>query len=481
MAGQSRFGVTGLAVMGQNLVRNMARHDIPVAAHNRTAAKTDQFYKDYGHEGPITATHSIEEFVAAIARPRPILIMVKAGKPVDDVIAELLPHLDPGDILIDGGNSLFTDTQRRTSDLEARGLRFIGTGISGGEEGALEGPSIMPGGQRDAYDHVADILTTVSAHVDGTPCCTYIGPDGAGHYVKMVHNGIEYADMQLIAEAYDVLRHVLGLDAGELADIFADWKEGDLDSYLIEITAQVLRKVDASTGKPLVDVIQDEAEQKGTGRWTVQSALELGVPITAITEAVLARVLSSLKDERVAAAKVLPGPSGATGPASQTTDTDQERRKLVDDVRDALYASKIVAYAQGFELLAAASAAQNWDVHPGELATIWRGGCIIRARFLGRIKETYDQDPDIKNLLLAPYFRDAIANAQGAWRRVIGVAVDNGVPVPGLLFGAGLLRRLPARPLARQPHPGSARLLRRAHVSPHRSTGRLPHTLGARW
>jgi len=430
MAEQSRFGVTGLAVMGQNLVRNMARHDIPVAAHNRTAAKTDQFYKDYGYEGPITATHSIEEFVAAIARPRPILIMVKAGKPVDDVIAELLPHLDPGDILIDGGNSLFTDTQRRTSDLEARGLRFIGAGISGGEEGALEGPSIMPGGQRDAYDHVADILTTVSAHVDGTPCCTYIGPDGAGHYVKMVHNGIEYADMQLIAEAYDVLRHVLGLDAGELADIFADWKEGDLDSYLIEITAQVLHKVDASTGKPLVDMIQDEAEQKGTGRWTVQSALELGVPITAITEAVLARVLSSLKDERVAAAKVLPGPSGATEPASRTTDTDQERRKLIDDVRDALYASKIVAYAQGFELLAAASAAQNWDVHPGELATIWRGGCIIRARFLGRIKETYDQDPDIKNLLLAPYFRDAIANAQGAWRRVIGVAVDNGVPVP---------------------------------------------------
>ena len=430
MAGESRFGLTGLAVMGQNLARNVAHHGFPISVHNRTAAKTDQFIKDYGREGQFTATKTAKEFVESIARPRPIMIMVKAGKPVDDVIQELAPLLDQGDIIIDGGNSLFTDTRRREQDLAAKGIRFLGVGVSGGEEGALNGPSIMPGGPKDAYDVVAPILTAISAHVDGVPCCTYIGPDGAGHYVKMVHNGIEYADLQLIAEAYDVLRHVLGLDAGELADIFADWKEGDLDSYLIEITAQVLHKVDASTGKPLVDMIQDEAEQKGTGRWTVQSALELGVPITAITEAVLARVLSSLKDERVAAAKVLPGPSGATEPASRTTDTDQERRKLIDDVRDALYASKIVAYAQGFELLAAASAAQNWDVHPGELATIWRGGCIIRARFLGRIKETYDQDPDIKNLLLAPYFRDAIANAQGAWRRVIGVAVDNGVPVP---------------------------------------------------
>ncbi len=421
MAGESRFGLTGLAVMGQNLARNVAHHGFPIAVHNRTTAKTDQFYKDFGHEGPITATHTIEEFVAAIARPRPIMIMVKAGKPVDAVIAELVPHLDEGDIIIDGGNSLFTDTRRREQDLAAKGIRFLGVGVSGGEEGALNGPSIMPGGPKDAYDVVAPILTAISAHVDGVPCCTYIGPDGAGHYVKMVHNGIEYADMQLIAEAYDLLKNAFGYSAEDLADIFEQWNEGDLDSYLIQITAEVLRKKDASTGKPLVDVIQDQAEQKGTGRWTVQSALELGVPITAITEAVFARVLSSLKDQRQTASHVLPGPKA---------DPRQRDQALVDAVRDALYASKIVAYAQGFEQLSAASAEYKWGLRPGELATIWRGGCIIRARFLSRIKDAYDAHPDLKNLLLAPYFTDAVTGSQDAWRRVISLAVEQGVATP---------------------------------------------------
>jgi 6-phosphogluconate dehydrogenase len=421
MAAQSVIGVTGLAVMGQNLARNIAHHDFPVAVHNRSVERTEHFEQEFGGEGPITATRSIEEFVGAIARPRAILIMVKAGKPVDGVIAELTPHLDQGDILIDGGNSFFEDTRRRTRELEAAGFRFIGTGVSGGEEGALNGPSIMPGGTREAYEHVEKILTTIAAQIDGTPCCTYIGPDGAGHYVKMVHNGIEYADMQLIAEAYDLLKESQRLGAAELAEIFARWNEGDLDSYLIQITAEVLRKVDASTGGPLVDVILDEAAQKGTGKWSSQSALDLGIPVTAITEAVYARFLSALKADRVAAAKVLPGPSGAGRLSGD---------HLVDAVRDALYASKVVAYAQGFEQMAAASAEYGWDLDLGSLATIWRGGCIIRARFLDRIKDAYDADPELKNLLLAPYFRDAVAGAQDAWRRVITLAVELGVPTP---------------------------------------------------
>jgi 6-phosphogluconate dehydrogenase len=422
MAGQSQFGLTGLAVMGANLARNIAHHGFSIAVHNRTTEKTDRFYEQFGDEGQITPTRSIEEFVAAIVRPRPIMIMVKAGKPVDDVIAELVPHLDPGDILIDGGNSLFSDTQRRTRDLEAKGFRYLGVGVSGGEEGALHGPSIMPGGTEEAYAIVKPILTRIAAQVDGTPCCTYIGPDGAGHYVKMVHNGIEYADMQLIAEAYDLLSNVAGLGASELADIFSRWKQGDLDSYLIEITAEVLRKQDATTGKPLIDVILDEAEQKGTGRWTVQSALDLGVPVTAIAEAVFARVLSSQKREREAAARILHGPDTRAG-----GDRDAS---LVDAVRDALYASKIVAYAQGFAQMAAASDQYTWDLKPGEIATIWRGGCIIRAMFLDRIKEAYDQQPDLKNLLLVPYFRDGVEHAQEAWRRVVGLAVQRGTPAP---------------------------------------------------
>ncbi|MGH2356046.1 MAG: NADP-dependent phosphogluconate dehydrogenase [Chloroflexota bacterium] len=423
MAGESRIGVIGLAVMGQNLARNIARHGAPVAVYNRTTARTDEFYREFGQEGPITPTRTIEELVQAIARPRAILLMVKAGPPVDAVIAELQPHLDPGDIIIDGGNSSFLDTRRRAQELPAAGLRFIGTGISGGEEGALHGPSIMPGGDEAAYREVAPILTRIAAQVDGTPCCTYIGPDGAGHYVKMVHNGIEYADMQLIAESYDLLQQALGLDAGELAAIFGEWNQGELNSYLIEITAEVLAKTDAATGRPLVDLILDEAEQKGTGKWTSQSALDLGIPVTAITEAVFARFLSALKEERQAASGVLPGPATRFG-ASVTRDD------LVEAVRQALYASKIVAYAQGFQQLAAAAAEYEWGLDLGAIATIWRGGCIIRARFLNHIKAAYAADPQLRNLLLAPYFHDAVAEAQPAWRRVVGLAVEHGVPVP---------------------------------------------------
>jgi 6-phosphogluconate dehydrogenase len=416
----SRFGVIGLATMGQNLARNIARHGIPVAVFNRTTAKTLAFRDQFGHEGPITAAESLDDLVQSIEPPRPILILVKAGAPVDEAIEHLTPLLDRGDILIDGGNSLFTDTQRRAADLEARGLRFIGTGISGGEEGALNGPSIMPGGTPEAFEHVEQVLTTIAAHVDGVPCCTYIGKDGAGHYVKMVHNGIEYADMQLIAEAYDILRHALNLDADALAHVFAGWNRGDLESYLIEITAQVLEKKDDWTGRPLVDVILDEAEQKGTGRWTSQSALDLGVPVTAITEAVFARALSAQKREREAAARVLPGP----------VDRRASGERFVDDVRDALYASKVVAYAQGFAQLAAASAEFGWSLDLGALATIWRGGCIIRARFLDRIREAYDGERPLSNLLLAPYFTEALARTHEAWRRVIGCAVELGIPTP---------------------------------------------------
>jgi 6-phosphogluconate dehydrogenase len=423
MAAEATIGVTGLAVMGANLARNIARRGITVAVHNRTNAKTDEFVKEFGSEGAFVAARDAPGFVASIKRPRAILMMVKAGKPVDDVIAELLPHLDPGDILIDGGNSYFADTRRRTQDIEAKGFRYIGTGVSGGEEGALLGPSIMPGGTEEAYRLIEPVLTQIAAQVDGQPCCTYIGADGAGHYVKMVHNGIEYADMQLIAEAYDLLRQVVGLDAGAIGDIFARWNEGDLDSYLIQITSEVLHKIDEQTGRPLVDLILDEAEQKGTGRWTSQSALELGVPLTAITEAVFARALSARKAEREDASRLLSGPSKQLGSDDRSTD-------FVDDIRDALYASKIVAYAQGFEQMAAAAAEYKWNLDLGTIATIWRGGCIIRARFLNRIKEAYDADPRLKNLLLAPYFSSAVINGQGAWRRVVGQAIDAGVPVP---------------------------------------------------
>jgi 6-phosphogluconate dehydrogenase len=422
MAGQCELGVTGLATMGANLARNAARNGFPVAVHNRTESRTRELVERHGDDGELVGTFSTTEFVAALARPRRILVMVKAGPAVDAVLEELAGHLDEGDLLIDGGNSYFEDTVRREQAMAARGLRFLGTGVSGGEEGALHGPSIMPGGSPEAYGLVEQLLTRIAAQVDGVPCCRLVGPGGAGHYVKMVHNGIEYADMQLIAEAYDLLGQGAGMGAATLAEVFEGWNAGDLDSFLIEITAKVLRQVDQASGQPLVEVILDQAEQKGTGRWTVQSALELGVPVTGITEAVFARVLSSQKEQRTAAAKVLAGPSGRLEAG--------RAEAFVDDVRDALYASKVVAYAQGFEQIAAAAEANGWDVELGGLATIWRGGCIIRARFLDRIREAYEADSGLRNLLFADYFRDAVGQAQDAWRRVAAAAVTLGVPTP---------------------------------------------------
>ncbi len=415
------LGVTGLAVMGANLARNAARKGLRVAVHNRTNDRTDRLLADHGHEGAFVAAHSIESFVASLSRPRAIIIMVKAGKPIDDVIAELVPHLEAGDILIDGGNSLFSDTRRRERELAGRKLLFVGMGVSGGEEGALEGPSMMPGGARAAWDRIAPMVTKMAISVDGTPCCAYMGPDGAGHYVKMVHNGIEYADMQLIAEAYDLMRTVYGMQAHEIGTVFAGWKTGDLDSYLIEITATVLARQDPSSAAALVDMIRDEAEQKGTGRWTAQSALELGVPITAITEAVYARALSGRPSQRAAAAKVF----GRARNAARTAEPGE-----IDKIRDALYASKIVAYAQGFEQLAVASKQYDWNLDLGLIATIWRGGCIIRAAFLDRVREGYAAHPDAPSLLLQPYFSDAVVKAEQAWRDVVVLAVQSGVAIP---------------------------------------------------
>src|SRR3954462_728033 len=419
MSQQAEIGVTGLAVMGRNLARNFARHGHVVAVHNRTFAKTQALIDEAGSEGTFIASESLEDFVASLARPRKVIIMVKAGPGTDAVIDELVPLLEEGDIVVDAGNAHFPDTIRREQALAEHGLHFVGSGVSGGEEGALNGPSIMPGGSRKSYESLGPLLEDISAKVDGTPCCTYVGPDGAGHFVKMVHNGIEYADMQLIAEAYDLLRHGVGRSVGEIAQVFEEWNEGDLESYLIEITAKVLAKQDEPRGGPLLDVIRDQAEQKATGRWTSQNALELGVPLTGITEAVFARSLSALRDQRREARGVLAGPK--PGRASEA---------LVDDIRAALYASKVVAYAQGFEQMAAAARTYEWDLQMGELAKIWRGGCIIRARFLNRITESYGEHPDLVNLLLAPYFRDAVADAQDAWRKVIVAAVEQGVAVP---------------------------------------------------
>jgi 6-phosphogluconate dehydrogenase len=421
MSSNPHFGLTGLATMGANLARNVAHHDIPVVVHNRTASRTEQFLKDHGSEGPISGEESVEDWIGALEHPRVVMSMVKAGDPVDAVIDEISPHLDRGDVLIDGGNSLYTDTQRRHAALAEKGIHFFGVGVSGGEEGALKGPSIMPGGDREPYDeHVKPILEKIAAEVDGTPCCTWVGPDGAGHYVKMVHNGIEYADMQLIAESYDLLRHGVGLEVPEIAKRFQSWNDSELESFLIEISARVLAKTDEETGKPLVDVILDAAEQKGTGRWTAQDALELGVPLTGITEAVFARTLSSLKDERVAASERLAGPSDSGG----------GDESLAEDLQHALYASKIVSYAQGFAQMAAAADKEGWDIDLGSMATIWRGGCIIRARFLDRIREAYDAEPDLANLMLADFFQEALANAQDPWRRVVGRAAELGIPTP---------------------------------------------------
>src|SRR5229473_2025880 len=417
------IGVVGLATMGMNLSRNLASHGASVAVYNRTRKRTDEFMAAYAREGDFHAAFTLDELTKALRPPRAILIMVKAGAPVDEAIDALSLILKPGDTIIDGGNSLFHDTRRRAAVAAQRGLGFLGMGVSGGEDGALHGPSLMPGGPRESYDRVEEMLKGIAANVDGVPCSAYIGPDGAGHFVKMVHNGIEYADIQLIAESYDFLRHALGLDANELAAIFREWNDGELQSYLIEITATVLAKRDDGTGAALVDQIEDEAEQKGTGRWTSESALELGVPLTGITEAVFARVLSSQKAERVKAAGIL------TGPAASHVHYDRDMG-LVDDVRDALYAAKIVAYAQGFEHLQAGSREYDWNLDLGALATIWRGGCIIRAQFLDRIKDAYVDQPKLTNLMLAPFFQEALASGQDAWRRVVKTAVDRGVPIP---------------------------------------------------
>jgi len=434
------IGVTGLAVMGRNLARNFARHGHVVALHNRTPSKVEDLVREHGDEGDFVPSTDLPGFVASLAKPRRVVIMVKAGAATDAVIQDLVPLLEEGDIVVDAGNAHFEDTRRRERGLRERGLHFVGTGVSGGEEGALLGPSIMPGGSKESYAALGPILESIAVEVDGTPCCTWVGTDGAGHFVKMVHNGIEYADMQLIGEAYDLLRQGLGLQPAELATVFEEWNAGDLESFLIEITARVLAKTDAETGKPLVDLIVDQTEQKGTGRWTVQAALDLGVPVTGIAEAVFARSLSGSADQR-RAAQVLPGPSGKVEGA------DAER--FVDDVRSALYASKVVAYAQGFDMIAAASEQYGWDVDKGQMATIWRGGCIIRARFLDRIKDAYDKDAALPSLLLDDYFTDAVASAQDAWRRVVVTAATIGVPAPGfasaLAYYDALRRdRLPA-------------------------------------
>jgi 6-phosphogluconate dehydrogenase len=414
------IGVLGLAVMGANLARNAARKGFGVALFNRHAERTEELVREHGQEGRFFPSLALPDFVASLKAPRAIVIMVQAGRPVDDVIEELTPYLEPDDIVIDGGNSLFSDTTRRYKACAAKRIRFVGMGVSGGEVGALEGPSMMPGGDRTAYDRIAPILNRMAASVDGTPCCVYVGPEGAGHYVKMVHNGIEYADMQLIAEAYDLMKSLYGLDAPSIADIFADWKQGDLDSYLIEITAAVLRKTDA-TGKPLIDAILDEAEQKGTGRWTAQSALDLGVPLTAITDAVYARALSAQRDRRAELERKT---------SRRAAPTQKPDNAAIGAIRDALYASKIVAYAQGFEQMSSASSQFDWDLKLGDMAIIWRGGCIIRARFLDRIKDAYERDPKLTNLLLDDYFLSAVVGATDAWRRVVGLAVANGVPAP---------------------------------------------------
>jgi 6-phosphogluconate dehydrogenase len=421
----AQIGVTGLGVMGRNLARNFARHGYTVALHNRTASRVTDMVKQFGDEGEFVPTQTAEEFVQALERPRRLVIMVNAGPATDAVIDEFAPLLEPGDMIIDGGNAHFKDTRRREAGLKEQGLHFVGMGVSGGEEGALNGPSIMPGGSAESYRSLGPMLENISAHVDGTPCCTHIGPDGAGHFVKMVHNGIEYADMQLIAEAYDLLRHGIGLEPAQAAEVFRRWNTGRLDSYLIEITAEVLAHSDAATSKPFVDIVLDQAEQKGTGRWTVQDALDLGVPVSGIAEAVFARSLSGHADLRQAA-RGLPGPRPA----------GQQAAEFADQIEQALYASKLVSYAQGWNMMDAGRREYDWGIDLGQIATIWRGGCIIRAAFLDRIRAAYENNAELPTLLVDDEFGKELAAAQDAWRNVVATAVRLGIGVPG--FSAAL-------------------------------------------
>lgn len=422
------FGVIGLAVMGENIALNVERNGFPIAVYNRSREKTDAFMAHRAQGRNVRAAFSLEQFVASLERPRKILVMVQAGKPVDAVIQQLKPLLQEGDIIIDGGNSWFEDTERRTQELEPTGLRYIGMGVSGGEEGALNGPSLMPGGTKSSYEYLSPIFNKIAAQVDDGPCVTYIGPGGSGHYVKMVHNGIEYGDMQLIAEAYDLLKNVAGLSAAQLHEVFAQWNTTDeLNSFLIEITANIFPYVDPESKIPLVDLIVDAAGQKGTGRWTVQTALELGVAIPTITAAVNSRILSSIRDERIAASKQITGPNAKYG---------GDIAAFVNMVRDALYCSKICSYAQGMALLSTASKTYNWELNLGEMARIWKGGCIIRAGFLNKIKKAFDENPALPNLLLAPEFKQTILDRQAAWREVIVTAAKLGIPVPA--FSASL-------------------------------------------
>jgi 6-phosphogluconate dehydrogenase len=426
MEPKADFALIGLAVMGQNLILNMNDHGFTVAAFNRTVEKVDHFMANEARGTKIIGAHSLPEMVSLLKRPRRVMMLVKAGKAVDEFIEHLLPLLEPGDIIIDGGNSLFDDTSRRVKYVESKGLLFVGTGVSGGEEGARHGPSIMPGGSPAAWPHVKDIFQSVAAKVDGVPCCDWVGEGGAGHYVKMVHNGIEYGDMQLICEAYNILKHALGLSATEIHEVLAEWNTGELDSYLIEISRDIMAVKDTD-GLPLVDKILDTAGQKGTGKWTVINSQDLGIPITLMAEAVFSRCISALKDERVKAARKLKGPRPMlTGIAANP----EKKKAFINDIRDALYASKIVSYAQGYMLMRAAAAEYKWNLNYGGIALMWRGGCIIRSRFLGKIKEAYDHNPKLTNLLLDDYFRGEIKQSQKGWRNIVATAAKKGIPVP---------------------------------------------------
>jgi 6-phosphogluconate dehydrogenase len=440
------IGVIGLAVMGQNLIMNMNDHGFTVAAYNRTVTKVDEFLADGARGSNVVGAHRLDEFVGLLRRPRRVMLMIKAGAPVDAAIEELLPLLEPGDIIIDGGNSLYSDTQRREEYVRSKGLLYIGTGVSGGEEGARRGPSIMPGGSPEAWPAVKEIFQAIAAKVDdGSPCCEWVGQGGAGHYVKMVHNGIEYGDMQLICEAYQLMKDYLGMSNDEISDVYADWNKGELDSFLIEITADILSYKD-DEGTVLVDKILDSAGQKGTGKWTVIDSAQLGQPLTLISEAVYARCVSALKEERMAAAHKLAGPRRPAAPTGAG---------FADQIGRALYASKIVSYAQGYMLMRAAAAEYGWDLNYGGIALMWRGGCIIRSRFLSKIKDAFDADPQLTNLMLNQFFAQALADSQGGWREVVAGAVQAGVPVPAFssalaFYDSYRCERLPANLLQAQ-------------------------------